>query len=353
MARKRTGRAPSRHKAATRAANRGTDTGLSGVSESTSLGNLCSEVLRMNKFALDRIVAAGLNGFAAYSSRPGNVRRLAAYVTEPLAPGNPDLASLGRPVLLSISTPLQDGLRSLGTARCNGGDRHDLSRAAELAAAAARLARAPDVESLWPMIAAEALSLVGGDGAAVLKAREAVWRVVVHNQRDAPAAGRLGTALLDACEQGLFDDPGVLANSEAADPAGTGCWRTLLVCKLAGPSNRERLRVVWFSAEPAAFSADLGLAELFAQHVGTALVAVTERVTLEQAIAARHRIGQAQGILMARLDLTAEESFEFLRRTSQQQNVKLRDLADQIIATRSLTALGNAARGLPRGRRRP
>ena len=55
---------------------------------------------------------------------------------------------------------------------------------------------------------------------------------------------------------------------------------------------------------------------------------------------------------MARLDLTAEESFEFLRRTSQQQNVKLRDLADHIIATRSLPALGKAARGLPEGGRR-
>ena len=152
------------------------------------------------------------------------------------------------------------------------------------------------------MIVTEALSLVGGDGAAVLKAREAVWRVVVHDQRDAPAADRLGTALLDACEQGLFDDLGGVADSEAAGPAGTGCWRTSLVCKLAGPLHRERLRLVWFSAEPTAFSGDLGLAELFAQHVGTALVAVTERVTLEQAIAARHRIGQAQGILMARLE---------------------------------------------------
>ena len=255
-------------------------------------------------------------------------------------------------MLLPTFTPLQNGVPSLGAARRNESGRHDLSRARELAAAVTRLARAPDVASLWPMILAEALSLVGGDGAAVLKAREAVWRVVVHDQRDAPAADRLGTALLDACEQGLFDDPGVLADSEAADPAGTGCWRTLLVCKLAGPSHRERLRLVWFSAEPTAFSGDLGLAELFAQHVGTALVAVTERVTLEQAIAARHRIGQAQGILMARLDLTAEESFEFLRRTSQQQNVKLRDLADQIIATRSLPALGNAARGLPEDRRR-
>ena len=322
------------------------------MSESTNLRNLCSEVLRLYKFSLDRIVAAGLNGFAAYSSRPGNVRRLAAYVNRASGARSSGRRSLGRLVLLPTSTPLQNGVPSLGAARRNESGRHDLSRAGELAAAVTRLARAPDVASLWPMIAAEALSLVGGDGAAVLKAREAAWRVIVNNQRDAPAAGRLGTALLDACEQGLFDDPGVLANSETADPA-TGCWRSLLVCKLAGPSHRERLRVVWFSAEPAAFSADLGLAELFAQHVGTALVAVTERVTLEQAIAARHRIGQAQGILMARLDLTAEESFEFLRRTSQQQNVKLRDLADQIIATRSLTALGNAARGLPRGRRRP
>jgi ANTAR domain len=282
----------------------------------------------------------------------GNVRRLAAYVTELLAPGDPDFASFGW-LVLPTSAPLQNGVPYPGAARFNGDGRHDLSRAAELAAAATRLARAPDVASLWPMIVAEALSLVGGDGVAVLRGQEAVWRVVVHDQRDAPAADRLDTALLDACEQGLFDDPGVLADSEAADHAETGSWRILLVCELAGTSHRERLRLVWFSAEPAAFSADLGLAELFAQHAGAALVGVTERVTLEQAIAARHRIGQAQGIVMARLDLTVEESFEFLRRTSQQHNVKLRDLADQIIATRSLPALDNAARGLPEGRRRP
>ena len=256
-------------------------------------------------------------------------------------------------VLLPTSTPLQHRLPSLGTAHSNGDDRHDLKRAAELTAAATRLARAPDVDSLWPMIVAEALSLVGGDGAAVLKARGSFWQVVVQGQRDAAAVDQLNTAFLDACELGLLDDPGVLADSEADNHAGTVFWRTLLVCELASSSQRERLRLVWFSAEPAAFSANLGLAELFAQHVGTALLAVTERVTLEQAIVARHRIGQAQGILMALLNLTAEESFAFLRRTSQQHNVKLRDLADQMIATRSLPALGNADRGLPEDRRRP
>jgi hypothetical protein len=39
----------------------------------------------------------------------------------------------------------------------------------------------------------------------------------------------------------------------------------------------------------------------------------------------------AQGLLMARYDLTTEQAFEYLRRTSQDGNVKLRRLADRIV----------------------
>ncbi|MBS3941423.1 MAG: GAF and ANTAR domain-containing protein [Actinobacteria bacterium] len=52
---------------------------------------------------------------------------------------------------------------------------------------------------------------------------------------------------------------------------------------------------------------------------------------LKRALESRDVIGQAKGILMAQHQLTAEAAFELLRRTSQDQNVKLRELAAQVV----------------------
>jgi AmiR/NasT family two-component response regulator len=58
--------------------------------------------------------------------------------------------------------------------------------------------------------------------------------------------------------------------------------------------------------------------------------------TLQEALETRTTIGQAQGILMERLGLCAEEAFGYLRRGSNTDNVKLRDLAAEIVRTRCL-----------------
>ena len=47
-------------------------------------------------------------------------------------------------------------------------------------------------------------------------------------------------------------------------------------------------------------------------------------------------IGQATGILMERFDLPPDRAFSVLSRMSQQQNVKLRELAEQIVTTRTV-----------------
>ena len=48
---------------------------------------------------------------------------------------------------------------------------------------------------------------------------------------------------------------------------------------------------------------------------------------LEEALLSRDVIGQAKGILMERLHLTADQAFEELRTVSQHQNRKVRDIA--------------------------
>jgi hypothetical protein len=78
------------------------------------------------------------------------------------------------------------------------------------------------------------------------------------------------------------------------------------------------------------------LAEAFAHHTGLALEAVLERDNLNRAVAARHRVGLAQGILMTRRQLTADQAFTLLKRHSQNTNVKLRTIAQTVIQTGDL-----------------
>ncbi|WP_308210250.1 ANTAR domain-containing protein [Amycolatopsis iheyensis] len=85
-------------------------------------------------------------------------------------------------------------------------------------------------------------------------------------------------------------------------------------------------------------SAVLSTALLLATHASLALnqargteVAELERANLHRAIASRDVIGQAKGILMARQGLDAEAAFDLLRRTSQDLNVKLADIAAGLV----------------------
>ncbi len=52
---------------------------------------------------------------------------------------------------------------------------------------------------------------------------------------------------------------------------------------------------------------------------------------LHAAIGSRDLIGQAKGVLMAREEVNADTAFEMLRRRSQDQNRRLRDLAQEIV----------------------
>lgn len=64
-----------------------------------------------------------------------------------------------------------------------------------------------------------------------------------------------------------------------------------------------------------------------AQTFADALTMVDQ---LNEALATRDVIGQAKGMLMARLDLDADAAFDALRTASQHGNVKLREIAEQV-----------------------
>lgn len=81
---------------------------------------------------------------------------------------------------------------------------------------------------------------------------------------------------------------------------------------------------------------DVEVAQIYGAHASVALSAAREGEQLRAAIDSRHLIGLAQGILMERFDITVDRSFEVLRRYSQTRNVKLRQIAAEVVERRGL-----------------
>lgn len=71
-----------------------------------------------------------------------------------------------------------------------------------------------------------------------------------------------------------------------------------------------------------------------AAHVAVALVGSQHTEHLERAITNRTVIGQAEGILMERFDLSPGQAFAVQQRVSQEHNTKLAQVAEQLVATR-------------------
>jgi GAF domain-containing protein len=99
-------------------------------------------------------------------------------------------------------------------------------------------------------------------------------------------------------------------------------------------SKNRNLGALNLYAEPvAAFgSQDVAIAKNFARHASIALSTAFTEEGMALAIDARTFIGQAQGILMGRYGISAEQAFEYLRRRSQQEHIKLTDIAHEVIS---------------------
>ncbi len=83
---------------------------------------------------------------------------------------------------------------------------------------------------------------------------------------------------------------------------------------------------------------DQRAASIIGAHAAT-LVATTQALIgvanlneqLRAALASREIIGEAKGIIMERQTCTRDEAFDILRRASQRENRKLRDLAEELV----------------------
>ena len=70
---------------------------------------------------------------------------------------------------------------------------------------------------------------------------------------------------------------------------------------------------------------------MFAGHAAVAYAASSQDAAADRKFIASQLIGQAQGILMERYKVTADQAFSRLVRVSQQRNAKLRDVAAGLV----------------------
>ena len=92
-----------------------------------------------------------------------------------------------------------------------------------------------------------------------------------------------------------------------------------------------------YSPQPRSFDPDTRAeAEAFAAHAAIALESAQTEAHLRSGLVTRTVIGQAEGILMERLKITGDQAFGLLSRLSQDGNVKLRDVARNLVETGEL-----------------
>lgn len=92
-----------------------------------------------------------------------------------------------------------------------------------------------------------------------------------------------------------------------------------------------------YSTEADAFTAeDRAEGEALAAHIAIAVLAAQKVEQFETALDSRTTISQATGLLMERYRIDAAAAFAVLTRVSSTQNIKMRDVAAELISTREL-----------------
>jgi transcriptional regulator with GAF, ATPase, and Fis domain len=109
-----------------------------------------------------------------------------------------------------------------------------------------------------------------------------------------------------------------------------------------------------YAAAPAAFPATAEpLGAVLAAHAAVAVSGARERDQighLEHAQHSNREIGKAIGILMAGRGLTGDDAFNLLRGASNRSNVKLRELADQVVDRHERQVRAHAGTPAPHAR---
>lgn len=119
--------------------------------------------------------------------------------------------------------------------------------------------------------------------------------------------------------------------------AAVACTPVRSVLSFELHTEGKSLAALNFLAESSdAFTADsIEVGIVYATHATLAWNSLHREQQFRSALASRDVIGQAKGILMERYDINAIEAFDLLRRLSQEDNIKLAEIAERVVSTRS------------------
>jgi transcriptional regulator with GAF, ATPase, and Fis domain len=220
--------------------------------------------------------------------------------------------------------------------------------AERMIAAARELQQEPDTDAILEVSTRLAVENVEGcDVAGITLVRKE--RVIETPAFTHDAARRSDELQLEVGEGPALDsirDHGVI---HSADLAGDSRWRQWGPSVAEETGLRSALCLRLFTTEETVGGLNLyafergafdetaiedGLA--IAAHVAVAVVAVRRVADLNLALESRTAIAAAVGILMERFNLSYERAFAVLSRISSQTNVKIRDLATELLETGTL-----------------
>ena len=224
--------------------------------------------------------------------------------------------------------------------------------AAQFAGVARALAAEQTVEKTLARLVEVAVAIVPG-------CHHAGVTVARRGRLETPAASDEVPAAVDAIQYETGEGPCLSAIAEHAvfrtgDLALDGRWpafarpaaertgvRSVLAYRLF--TERDTLGALnLYSRERHAFGDDVvPIGTILAAHAALAFARAREREQisgLEQALTSNRAIAMAIGILMATHRITEAEAFDRLRVASQRSNIRLRDIADDVVRTGELPA---------------
>lgn len=195
-------------------------------------------------------------------------------------------------------------------------------------------------------------AVVGVDAASITLREQGRWRTAASTHNQIVQADQLQYELDQGpCVDATADEEHYVVPDLARDPRwgqwgpqaarlGLGSILAVHVNITAKPVGA--LNLYTWSRRP--YDADdIYLGYLVADQIGATLGAVLKIENMGIGMTQRTSIGQAQGIVMEHYDMDAEPAWRAMVRVSQDNNIKIRDLATEIIRSRQLPALDHDA----------
>ena len=224
----------------------------------------------------------------------------------------------------------------------------ELKYAQDFASLAAELHQESTELPTLELIVQRAVETVDGCDCCGVSVRDAAGLISTPASTDpiVDAADRLQYELNEGpCVEAIWTLDTYLIDDLRAEPrwpqwapqaADLGIGSTLSV-RIETPVRQSRAALNLYAKRPGSFDhTDVAIASILARHAGIALADARNQEQLRTALRSRQTIGVAQGILMQRFGLDLDQAFEVLHRYSQDNNIKLRTLAENLVRSGGL-----------------